>query len=49
MKKSTITLTLFLLAFGIKAQTFDKAKMDSLFNLEAYELHKFEFELIKEE
>ena len=31
MKKIAITLALFLLIFGINAQTFDKAKMDSLF------------------
>ena len=31
MKKTAITLALFLLALGINAQTFDKAKMDSLF------------------
>ncbi|MBE9509421.1 MAG: serine hydrolase, partial [Bacteroidetes bacterium] len=31
MKKTAITLAVFLLTFGINAQTFDKAKMDSLF------------------
>ncbi|MCD4834417.1 MAG: beta-lactamase family protein [Bacteroidales bacterium] len=33
MKKIAITLVIFLLTFGINAQTFDKAKMDSLFKI----------------